>query len=94
MWTVSAGTSGASAIATSAQKTIIGRRIGWWTMKSMPSRMSATIEVSARSLGARRSRRMSARAKLDRANDAASIASVRPGPMVAARKPAMAGPMM
>ena len=45
-------------------------------------------------MGARRSRRTSAIARLDTRNDTASIASVGPGPMDAASRPAIAGPMM
>ena len=79
---------------TAPQKRIALRSSRWWAMKSMPSRMSATRLVRGRSTGARRSRFTNNRATADRANDAASMARVWPGPMVADNKPATAGPTM
>ncbi len=69
-------------------------QVGSAAMKSIPSRISVKSRRRGRSTGARRSRRTNRRPSADSANDSASIARVGPGPIVAARTPAMAGPMM
>ena len=92
--TVRAVTNGASRTAVRVQKEIAVRSVGLATTYSIPSRMSVTRVAGGRSIGARRSRRTSPMANADSANDTASMASVGPGPMEAASKPATAGPMM
>ena len=93
-WTASAVTSGAVRIEVAPQNRMTVRSVGLATMKSIPSRISVRSCCRGRSTGARRSRRTKNRPSAESANETASIASVGPGPIVAARTPAIAGPTM
>ena len=69
------------------------RSVGSWATNRIPSRMSASRCVSS-SRSARSGRRTNRIVTADTRNVRASIAIVAPGPIVAASRPAIAGPMI
>ena len=79
---------------TSPQNRITERRIRWPATYATPSRISARRWLSSVRGGGRSGRRTRTSAEPETAKETASTAIVGPGPMTAARTPAMPGPTM